>query len=154
MKQGSTLFLRGAVGLIGLVILGLCIFALPAGIRSDQTGGYWPILMGMYVTAIPFFVALYQSWKLLGYIDTGKAFSLISVRALKVIGYCALIIGGLYLAGMPYIYLVADKDDAPGVILIGLVIIFASVVIAVFAAVLHRLLHDALEIKSENDLTV
>jgi hypothetical protein len=37
---------------------------------------------------------------------------------------------------------------------IGLVIIFASMVIAVFAAVLQRLLQEAIHIKSENDLTI
>ena len=48
----------------------------------------------------------------------------------------------------------AEMDDAPGIILIGMVVIFASMVIAVFAAVLQRLLQEAIDIKSENDLIV
>jgi ABC-type nitrate/sulfonate/bicarbonate transport system permease component len=56
--------------------------------------------------------------------------------------------------GMPLYYLVAGADDAPGIILIGLVIIFASIVIAVFAAVLEKLLKKAIDIKAENDLTI
>ncbi len=48
----------------------------------------------------------------------------------------------------------AERDDAPGIIIIGMIMIFASLVIAVFAAVLQRLLKDAIDIKSENDLTV
>ncbi|MER2256900.1 MAG: DUF2975 domain-containing protein, partial [Priestia megaterium] len=36
----------------------------------------------------------------------------------------------------------------------GLVVPFASLVIAVFAAVLQKLLQEAIHIKSENDLTV
>jgi hypothetical protein len=40
------------------------------------------------------------------------------------------------------------------VIAIGLVIVGASVAVAVFAAVLQRLLENAIAIKSENDLTV
>jgi len=55
---------------------------------------------------------------------------------------------------LPYIYLVADRDDAPGVMLLGLVFTCAPIVIAVFAAVLQTLLHHAIQIKSENDLTV
>lgn len=55
---------------------------------------------------------------------------------------------------MPVFYLMAEIDDAPGIIVIGLVIIFASMVIAVFAAVLQKLLKEAIDIKSENDLTV
>jgi hypothetical protein len=36
----------------------------------------------------------------------------------------------------------------------GLIIIFASLVIAAFAAILQRILQEAINIKSENDLTV
>ena len=112
------------------------------------------VLIDLYATAIPFYFALYQAFKLLSYIDKNKAFSDLSVKALKNIKYCAITISILYVAGMPLFFLMADKDDAPGIIVLGLVIIFASIVIAVFAAVLQKLLKDAIDIKSENDLTV
>ena len=101
-----------------------------------------------------FYFALYQAFKLLSYIDKNKAFSELSVKALKNIKYCAITISILYVVVMPFVYLVAETDDAPGLIVIGMVIIFASMVIAVFAAVLQRLLKEAIDIKSENDLTV
>lgn len=156
MKQGSTMFLRIVVWVIGAVVLGLCAIALPLGIRAELAGDfdYGAIFVGLYVPAIPFFIALYQALKLLGYIDQNKAFSDLSVKALKNIKYCAIIISSLFAAGMPYIFYVADRDDAPGLAAIGFVIIFASLVIGVFAAVLQKLLHSAIEIKSENDLTV
>lgn len=112
------------------------------------------VFIYLYVTAIPFYFALYQAFKLLSYIDKNKAFSGLSVRALKNIKYCAVTISIFYAAGMPVFYLMAEIDDAPGIIVIGLVIIFASMVIAVFAAVLQKLLKEAIDIKSENDLTV
>lgn len=139
---------------LGLAVLALCVFLLPLGIINDETGGYRYILLGLYVPAVPFFIALFQTFKLLHYIDHNEAFSDLSVSALKNIKYCAIAISTLFAAGMPYIFVVADRDDAPGVILLGLVIVFASVVIAVFATVLQRLLADALALKSENDLTV
>jgi hypothetical protein len=154
MKRGSTIFLRGVVLLLGAIVLTLCTFVLPAGIVSDTTDYYRPILFGLYVTAIPFFVALYQTLKLLNYLDTDKAFSQHSVGTLKNIKYCAAIIAILFAGGMPYLYYAAERDDAPGVIVTGLVIVFASTVFAVFAAVLQKLLSDALAIKAENDLTV
>lgn len=154
MKQRSTLFLKAVVLLIGLIVLALCIFVLPAGITSDRTGYYRPILIGMYITALPFFCALYQAFKLLTYIDTNKAFSNLSVKALKSITYCAIPISILYAIGIPYIFLVAEKDDAPGVVLIGLIFTFAPAVIATFTALLQRLLEDAIRIQSENELTV
>lgn len=154
MEKGSTIFLRGAVLVIGLVVLALCVFLLPAGIRDDKVGGYRLILLGMYVPTIPFYVGLYQTLKLLGLIDKNKAFSDLSVKALGYLKYCALVISGLYAAGMPYIYMVADKDDAPGVIVLGLTIVFAAMIVATLAAVLQKLLRNAIDIKAENDLTV
>ena len=140
MGKGSTAILKGVVCLFGIIVLALCIFVLPLGIGSDKTGYYRPLLLGMYIPAIPFFVALYQSLKLLNYIDKNKVFSDASIKALKNIKYSAIAISLLYAAGMPYILYVADKDDAPGVVLIGLVIIFASFVIGTFAAVLQKLI--------------
>ncbi len=146
--------MRGAIILLGLGIVAVCIFILPSGILTDQTGYYRPILIGMYLPAVPFFFALFQSLQLLSYIDHNKAFSFLAVKALKNIKYCAIIISALYVAGLPYIFTAADKDDAPGVVAIALVIIFASIVIAVFSGVLQSLLRNVIAIKSENDLTV
>lgn len=154
MKRGSTFILRGAIVLIGIIVLTLCVFALPAGLRSDNIGYYRPILVCLLVPAIPFFFALQQALRLLNYIDKNKAFSQASVDALKNIEYCGLLISGLFAAGQPYIFYVADRDDAPGVALMGFIIIGVSFVIATAAAVFKRLLQNAVDIKSENDLTV
>lgn len=154
MKKGTTHFLRAVIFLIGACVLGLCVFLLPMGIMTDTTGMFRPLLIGMYVPAFPFFFALYQSLKLLRYIDDNKAFSYLSVESLKNIKYCGLTISGLYTLGLPYIFRVADYDDAPGLVAIGLIIIFASFVIAVFAGLLQKLLQSAIKIKEENDLTV
>ena len=154
VKNGTTLFLRIVVLTLAAIVLGLCVFALPAGMVSDDVGLYRWILLGLYVPAIPFFGAIFQTMKLLRYIDNNTAFSDDSVKALNAIKYCGIIIAGLFSVGMPYIYYVADKDDAPGVVAIGLVIIGASIAVSVFAAVLERLLQNAIAIKRENDLTV
>jgi hypothetical protein len=158
MKHGSTLFLKIALFLIGSPVLALCIFGLVWLPNNPANPEYaymlYPIVIGMYVAAIPFFVALYQAFKLLSYIDNNQAFSELSVKALKNIKFCAITISGLFVVILPFIFLVADQDDAPGLIIIGMVPIFGSMVIAVFAAVLQRLLQEAIDIKSENDLIV
>jgi hypothetical protein len=160
MKRGTTLFLRAAVILIGIPVLALCIFVVPQ--IANFAAELYPemmliealVLINMYAMAIPFYYALYQAFKLLGYIDRNQAFSALSVRALKMITYSAIAISVICTAGLPLFYLVAERDDAPGVIVIGLIIVFAAMVIAVFAAVLQKLLQEAIAIKSENDLTV
>lgn len=152
------MFLRGVIYLLGIAVLAVCVLVLPPAILAELREGadfdYGPILLGMYLPAVPFFIALFQGLKLLSYIDKNTAFSHRSVTALKNIKYCGIAISALYAVGMPYILYVAEQDDAPGAVAIALVIIFASIVIATFAALLQTLVKSALEIKSENDLTV
>ncbi|MED3574897.1 DUF2975 domain-containing protein [Cytobacillus praedii] len=160
MKQVSTLFLKIAVILIGIPILALCIFMVPelGNIAAELLPKFviikYLVFIVFYASAIPFYFALYQAFKLLRYIDKNEAFSQISVTALKKIKYCAITISSLHVLVLPLFYLFAEIDDAPGVIFVGLVVPFASLVIAVFAAVLQKLLQEAIDIKSENDLTV
>jgi MFS superfamily sulfate permease-like transporter len=150
MERGSTIFLKVAVILIGIPILALCIFWLPGFVNYLP----YPILIGVYTTAIAFFFALYQALKLLSYIDKNKAFSELSVNALKYIKYCAITISTIYAVLIPFLFPIADADDAPGLVAFPGIIVFASIVIGVFAAVLQKLLKEAIDIKSENDLTV
>ncbi|OZM58384.1 hypothetical protein CIB95_02100 [Lottiidibacillus patelloidae] len=158
MKQGTTLFLKISLFIIGAPILAICIFLVPAigNYVGELTVNFvkYLVYIDLYGAAIPFYFALYQAFKLLSYIDKNQAFSQLSVNALKKIKVCAVTISILYVLGMPIFYVIGEVDDAPGVILLGMVMIFASMVIAVFAAVLQRLLQEAIDIKSENDLTV
>lgn len=118
MNRMSTIFLKIALVLIGIPILALCIFLVPK--IANYSAELFPniayikylVFIYLYVTAIPFYFALYQAFKLLSYIDKNKAFSGLSVRALKNIKYCAVTISIFYAAGMPVFYLMAEIDDA------------------------------------------
>lgn len=67
MKR-ETLFLKFAVVLMGLPVLALCIFVLPeiaeffAELNPKLDILQYPFLIGLYVTAIVFFAALYQTF--------------------------------------------------------------------------------------------
>src|SRR3989344_766060 len=116
MKQASTVFLKVTLLVMGGAVLALCIFAIPSigrgvGIEWPELAHLkYPILIGGYLTAIPFFFALYQAFKLLTYIDKKTAFSVASVKALKYIKYCGITMSILYLASMPILFQVADAD--------------------------------------------
>lgn len=159
MKISTTLFLKISVFIIGLPVLVFYIFLAPK--IGNFAGELYPniayikslVLILLYGAAVPFYFALYQAFNLLRYIDKSKAFSELSVKGLKKIKYCAVAISGWYVLGMPLFHFIGKKIDPP-IGFVGLIIIFASLVIAVFAAVLQRLLQEAINIKSENDLTV
>ena len=159
MKR-ETLFLKVVIFLMVIPVLAVGIFVLPmlsslvAEIMPRYAYLQYPFLIAMYATAVSYIVALYQALRLLNYIDKNTAFSELSVKALKNIKHCAITISSLYVLCMPIIFFMAEIDDAPGLAAMGLVITFGSFVIAVFAAVLQKLLKNAIDIKSENDLTV
>ena len=163
MKKSSTIFLQVVIVLIGIVALFIMIrFPLTEGraVNLDLFSIYAdPFIVYGYLASIAFFVALYQAFKLLGYIGQNKVFSLSSVKALRTIKYCAIILSFLIVIAAIYIRIsfsvksVTD-DDPAGFIAVSIVTTFISIVIATVAAVFEKTLQSAIDMKSENDLTV
>ncbi|NOS66802.1 MAG: DUF2975 domain-containing protein [Candidatus Peribacteraceae bacterium] len=160
MKRASTLFLKAVILLLGIGVLTMCVFLFPellsAGIRDvpEFRHVYYPAIIGVFLTTIPFFFALYQAFKLLHYIDKNNAFSELSIQALRYIKYCGIAMSVFYAVGMPFVVVLAELDDAPGAIVIGMAIVVAPLIVATFAAVLQKLVQNAVDMKLENDLTV
>ena len=113
-----------------------------------------PFLAYIYLAFVPFFVGLYQIFKVLGYARRDELFSLRSVRALQIVKYCAFATAIFILGAVAYLFIfIRGEDDIAGGVAMGVFITFVSTIIAVGAAVFERILRHALEIKSENDLT-
>lgn len=157
MKK-ETWFLKLALLGLGLPVVLVCIFALP-NLYQDAYRAFpdkWvtPIMVVMYASVLPYLYSLIQAFRLLSLIDHQNAFSMASVKAIQHIKYCALSISAAYVITLPFFYLIADIDDAPGFVLIGIALVGAPFVVSVFAAVLQKLLNQAIQLKSENDLTI
>lgn len=159
MKRVPTLFLQAVIVLIGIVALAILIrFPLVEGRATnlDLISIYAdPLILYGYATSIAFFIALYKAFKLLGYIGQNKVFSSDSVKTLKSIKCCAIVLGvSIVMAGL-YIRIAHDEEDDPaGFIAICIVTTFASIVVATAAAIFERLLQNAVDLKSESDLTI
>jgi|SRR3989344_1082208 len=158
MKKSSTIFLRVVLVALGIAALIVLIrFPLTEGraVNLDLFSIYSdPFIIYGYMASIPFFVALCQAFKLLGYIGQNKVFSLSSVKTLRIIKYCAITQGILIVLAILYIRVSVKDDDPAGFIAIGILTTLISIVLATAAAVFEKLLQSAVEIKSENDLTV
>ena len=159
MKRTSTVFLQAVIVLIGIVALAILIrIPLTEGratnldlfsIYSD------PFILYGYAASIAFFVGLYKAFKLLGYMGQNKVFSSKSVKALKSIKYCAIVLSILIVAAGLYIRIFHSKEDDPaGFLAICVVTTFVSIVVATAAAIFEKLLQNAIDFKSENDLTI
>ena len=158
MKFGATVFLRGVLVIVGAGALALLLWEPHIEGRNAHATPFEiyfqdPFLAYAYVASIPFFVGLYQAFKLLGFAGRNKEFSPPAVKSVRTMKYCAIAIMG-FVTGGEVIILSGDSDDHAGGVVIGLVILFASIVVATAAAVLERTLQNAVDMKSENDLTV
>jgi hypothetical protein len=159
MKRISTIFLQAVIVLIGIVALAILIwFPLTEGRATnlDLLSIYSdPFILYGYAASIVFFVALYKAFKLLGYIGQNKVFSSNSVKALNSIKYCAVVLGILIVTAGLFIRITHNKEDDPaGFLAICIVTTFVSIVIATAAAVFQKILQNAIDMKSENDLTI
>jgi len=158
MKRGSTIFLQVIIVLIGVGALTLLLWEPHLEGRNAHATLFQiyfndPFLAYAYIGSISFFVALYQAFKVLGYVGQNKVFSQAAVKALRTIKYCAIAIIGFVAVG-EIIILLSKSDDRAGGVFMGILITFGSVVIATAAALFARILQSAVDIKSENDLTV
>jgi len=83
------MILRLAIIIAGMVVLAICSGAAWQAIKINPSSDYfvlsYVLLAGTCLAAVPCYIALYQSYKLLGYIDAGSVFSDLSVKALKFI---------------------------------------------------------------------
>ena len=159
MKRISTVFLQAVIVLIGMVALAIMIrFPMTEGraVNLDLVSIYTdPFILYGYAASIAFFVALYKAFKLLGYIGQNKVFTIDAVKALRSIKYCAIVLGILIVAAGIYIRFTHHEDDDPaGFLAICIVTTFVSIVVATAAAIFEKLLQNAVDMKSENDLTI
>ena len=160
MKRGSTIFLQIVIVLMGIGVLSALLWEPQVegrNVHATQFEIYFkdPFLAYIYVAFVPFFVCIFQAFKMLGYTRRDEIFSERSVQALRIIKYCAITTAIFILGAEAYIFIfVRGTDDVAGGVMMGLFIIFISAVIGTAAAVFERILQNAVDIKSENDLTV
>lgn len=157
----STLILKTTIVTMAIFVTVFCVFVLPAIYRE------WPIELPAYAqwhyllifvilaAAILFFIAAVQIFSLLNLIGGNKAFTKASVSAMRRVKYCGYIVSALCTSALPLIFLLAESDDAPGLILMyGFIFIGIPLIIGIFSGVAQTLFQSAINLKSENDLTV
>lgn len=158
MKKIKVSILRIAVALASIIIIVLCTTWLPniADYFEADAPEFAhlkvPLLLGIYSTAIPFFIAVFNVFKLLRVIEKDAVFTMDSIRYLSIISKCCIAVIALYILGLFYTGL--NGAGQPGIRLLALAIMFTAFIIYIFIEILKELLIKAVEIKNENDLTV
>src|SRR3989338_6097536 len=159
MKKCSTIFLQIVIVTLGISVLALMLWEPQLEGRNVNATLFEiyfkdPFLAYVYMGSIPFFVALYQTIRVLRYVRQNKTFSQVTVNALRIIKYCAFITAGAIVTADAYLMIAArsNNEDAAGAVMLGIIATVASIIIGTVAVVFERTLQSAIDIKSENDL--
>jgi hypothetical protein len=158
MRRSSTIFLQIVVVLIGAGVLAIMLWEPHLEGRNANATPFEiyfkdPFLAYAYVASIAFFVGLYQAFKVLGYAGQNKVFSPAAVKAMRTIKFCAIAIVGFVVVG-EIVFIMPNGDDRPPGIVMGLLVTFGAIVVGAAAAMAERVLQHAVDLQSENDLTV
>src|SRR6267378_2296667 len=155
MKRGSTIFLQALILLFGVGVFAFLLWEPHLegrNVNATLFEIYFKdlFLAYIYLAFVPFFVGLYQAFKILGYARRPEIFFQRSVRALRIIKYCALTTAIFIFGAEAYLSIfMRGKDDIAGGVMMGAFIILVSAIIATAAALFQRVLQNAVEIKSE-----
>ena len=161
MKRFSIIFLQMVVVLIGVGTFTIMLWE-PHLEGRNQHATLFEIyfkdsfLAYAYIASVSFFAGLYQVFKLLGYIGRNSVFSQKSVSALRAIKYCAMILITFILGAELYFFLFQSGkgEDIAGGVVIGFFMIFIAVIVATAATLFEKILQNAVDMKSENELTI
>ena len=145
MKRGVTIFLQIVILLLGAGVLAFLIWEPQVegrNVNATKFEIYFkdPFLAYIYLAFVPFFVGLYQGFKILGYARRDEIFFPRSVRALRIIKYCALTTAIFILGAEAYLFIfIRGTDDIAGAVMMGVFVILVCAVIGTAAAVFERI---------------
>lgn len=159
MKQKELAkWLKLVIAFAALIGVFLCLVIVPtlghdfALMYPELDYMYWPCLIYIWITAVPFYFALYKAFLICREISADSSFCTENAQRLKEISKLALSECILYLAAMIILFVLNLLH--PSILLIMLFIIFAGISIAIISAALSHLVEKASELKKENDLTI
>jgi hypothetical protein len=153
MNRGATIFLQAVIVLFGIGALALLLWEPQVEGRNAHATQFQiyfkdPFLVYAYTGSIAFFVALYQAFRLLGYIGQNRVFSVESVKALRTIKSCALTLVAFLVGAEIYLLVfVRGSDDIAGGVAMGLLLILGCAAVGTGAAILERMLERVVELK-------
>lgn len=118
----------------------------------EMSSRFWPWLIFIWTTAIPFYTALVFAWQLALNIGKGKPFCIKNAKKLSAVAILSAADVTYFFAGN--ILLLLFNLSHPGMILAALLIVAVGVVISVAASILSHLIKTAADLQAQSDLTI
>ncbi len=126
MRKTVLRLLQLLIVVLGIGILGFMLY-VPHSEGRNAHATFWevylkdPFLAFAYIASISVYLALYNIYKILGYIGQNRLASTEAQKALQTIQLCALAMIGFDILGIAFIF-TQESDDRAGGIMMGLLI--------------------------------
>ncbi|HJH10312.1 MAG TPA: hypothetical protein K8V30_01240 [Metalysinibacillus jejuensis] len=97
------------------------------------------LIVFLYVTMVPFYRAIYHTLKGLQHLIRGQPIDQQLVR----VKHNAIVLAIMYVLALPVAYYLADLNDAPGVIVLSLIILGITVAVIAASNVLRTIVRSS-----------
>ena len=153
----KTNFFKGVILLFVISILFL-VFLVGTQIFTAENGR-WNFALGIFVIAV-FFTAifglaalfkLYQAVKLIG---DNQAFSTNILPIIHKLRKFILWMACSFCGILPLVYEAAQVGEAPGLVILGLILVSLPFALFIFALIVEELFKQAVDLQKEQELTV
>lgn len=138
MKKLSVQFLKLSIVLIMIPVIALMIYGLiwlPVNpVNPRYAYMIYPVLAGFYLASVPVIYAAVRLFQLLTHVGKDTLTQEVKGEMLRKLKKAAAAAGAVFLLIMPFIFMIADEDDAPGLVIFsGIPVLFAMIAIAVIS---------------------
>lgn len=147
LPQKSILFLKTCLIILLLLLIGLAgygVSALMKGITSSlifEKPGYI-VLIVAYMALIPLIFSIFHGLRILQFISkSSKSIDLIFLSA-QMIRKSFLFIAFLALCILPIFFYIGQMDDAPGLVLVGIILIVVPLAVSAIFRCFQYILKD------------
>lgn len=144
-----------AVGACGSLVYGWVIPSLGQMLAANNPEFafcYWPWLIVIWITAVPFYVILAFAWKIAGSVRKSRSFTIQNAKRLKWIAVLAATDAGFFFI-MNIVYLFLNMNH-PGIVLLSLGVFIIGTAISAISAILSNLVKKAADLQEQSDLTI
>ena len=157
MKRSLAMVLQLFIVLVGIGTLALLLLEPHLEGRNKEATLFEIyfkdfFLAYVYLGFVPFFVGLYQVFWVLGYVGNNSFSSKAVVQSLRAIKYCAVVFLGVFAASALFLFS-SDPEDRPAGVFMRLLLIVPSIVVAIGAAWMERVVENTVDGKSGSSVT-
>lgn len=157
MMKLKTFFFKGVILLLAIILL-FVTFLLTIQITTGERNEITLALKIFYATIIltDFFAfsALRILYKMVTLIGHEQAFSNQILPLVTKLNRQILLVAVSFCGILPFVYQMTQNEDAPGIMILGLMLVSIPFSLVVFGKIVEELFKQAVNLKKEQDLTI